>query len=158
MRDLFRLNARRHYGMWIVAVGLLLGTCGCDSVEPDGDLVPVTGTVTLDGEPLQGATVSFNVAQGTSGQGGTGTTDAEGKYELSHFRAGTGVHAGAYTVTIHKLVLSDGSPIPPDAESIFSLDTKEVVPAKYNTATTLTATVHRGGEPINPIDFALKGR
>lgn len=149
------MNAQRICRSWAVIVTLSLAALGCSPAETDGDLVPVTGTVTLDGEPLAGATVSYNVARGTAGQGGTGTTDAQGKYEISHFRAGKGVNPGEYTVTISKLVLSDGSPIPADAESIFNLDTKDLVPPKYNVATTLTTTVMPNAEPI---DFALESR
>lgn len=149
------MNAQRFCRSWAVITALSLGAIGCGPPESDSDLVPVTGTVTLDGEPLAGATVSYDVARGTAGQGGTGTTDAEGKYKISHFRAGEGINPGEYTVSISKLVLSDGSPIPPDAESIFNLDTKDLVPPKYNVATTLTTTVMPNSEPI---DFELKSK
>ncbi|HEY0980998.1 MULTISPECIES: hypothetical protein [unclassified Schlesneria] len=58
---------------------LILVTCivGCGS-KGGVKSVDVSGTVTLDGEPLQGADVYFS--SGT--YGGYGTTDSEGKYRL----------------------------------------------------------------------------
>lgn len=49
------------------------------------ELVPVSGRVTLDGQPLANARVSFQPArdQTDTGPGSSGVTDAEGKYVLS---------------------------------------------------------------------------
>jgi len=55
------------------AVGLVLSGCG-----PKGpELAPVEGVVTLDGQPLEGATVLFHAEGG--GRPSTGTTDANGR-------------------------------------------------------------------------------
>jgi len=112
--------------------------------------------VTLDGQPLVGANVTFMPVETTPGQGGTGTTDTAGKYEVTHFRAGKGAEPGAYRVVISKLVMQDGSPIPA-GQSAAELLTKDAVPREYSdyNATTLKATVEAGGKPI---DFALKSR
>lgn len=69
-------------------VFLFLVTCltlGCFGYRPD--LPPterVTGTVTLDGQPVANARVQFvpDKLKGTEGAMASGTTDAEGKYEL----------------------------------------------------------------------------
>ena len=66
-----------------VAVLILIHCGGCGS---EFDVAPVSGVVTLDGQPLQGATVVFapsgNRENRNPGPFSTGTTDANGKYEL----------------------------------------------------------------------------
>lgn len=50
------------------------------------DVAPVSGKITLDGQPLEGATVSFTPiatpGQAEAGPASYAQTDAEGKYEL----------------------------------------------------------------------------
>jgi hypothetical protein len=57
---------------------------GCSSSGPT--VVPVSGKVTLDGQPLVNASISFQPitrqAEGAHGIGSYGKTDAEGKYTL----------------------------------------------------------------------------
>lgn len=144
------MKARRTYGVWIIVSALLATGCGGKS-EADPDVVPATGTVTLDGKPLEGASVTFT----GPGQGGTGVTDAAGKYEITHFRAGKGVRPGDYSVSITKVVMADGTPIPAGTESAAELITKDMVPQQYNANTMLKAKVEAGGKPI---DFTLKSR
>jgi hypothetical protein len=69
--------------VWGVAAILVLCLSGCGS--SDGiTLVPVSGTITLDGQPLAGATVSFQPAgtRETPGPSSGGATDANGRYTL----------------------------------------------------------------------------
>jgi hypothetical protein len=53
---------------------------GCGSSDLP-NTVPVTGTVTMDGTPVDGATVNFLSEQGSIVSGGT--TDASGKFSLT---------------------------------------------------------------------------
>ena len=62
---------------------------GCWGYRPD--LPPterVTGTVTLDGEPIAGARVQFvpDKSKGTEGAMASGVTDEQGQYELETAR------------------------------------------------------------------------
>ena len=141
---------------FFVALLMAIGS-GCSKSETSKTVLPAGGTVTMDGQPLAGANLTFIPADGTAGQGGTGSTDAAGKYEMTHFRSGKGVEPGAYRVVISKLVMQDGSPIPPGTHSAAELATKDAVPSRYSdyNNTTLTATVDAAGKPI---DFALKSR
>ena len=52
---------RRVFGMLSISVVLMLVVVGCNGGGDAGlpDLVPVSGTVTLDGEPCSGVGVSF---------------------------------------------------------------------------------------------------
>jgi hypothetical protein len=77
------------------------------------DLLPVTGTVTLDGKPVGDAAVTFSPTAG--GPVASGTTDAAGHFQLTTTNR-AGVMPGEYTVTITKQTMhnitSDGMPGP----------------------------------------------
>jgi hypothetical protein len=61
--------------------------------------VAVTGTVTLAGQPVEGADVVFMSQQG---QLASGQTDAQGGFRLMTFQPGDGAVPGDYTVGISK--------------------------------------------------------
>jgi hypothetical protein len=79
-----------------LAAGGLLFLAGCGG----GTFPSVTGTVTLDGQPLSGAVVVFNPDGG--GQVATGVTNSSGKFTMGTLRQGDGVRPGKYRVTITK--------------------------------------------------------
>lgn len=91
-------------GVGLLGVGLL-GGCG-GSAGPE--LAPAQGTVTLNGQPLAGARVTF-VSQQEGGSVGVGTTDAEGHYEISFTAKRMGAMVGPTLVRISKMV-RDPSP------------------------------------------------
>lgn len=95
---------------------LALPGCG-ESVAPPPkeDLVPVSGTIKIGGQPAEGVSVSFVPAGSTTGQGATGVTNKEGHYELIHGASQKpGAPVGEYTVNLSKWVMPDGSPLPAD--------------------------------------------
>ena len=69
----------------------------------------VTGVVTLDGEPVEAANVTF-VPRDTKGglSAAAGTTDASGKYELTSFVANDGAMEGDFDIKVAKYVSKDG--------------------------------------------------
>ena len=73
-------------------------TLGCGS-----DMVQVTGMVSLDGEPLEGATVTFFRADG-KGRPAAGITDPQGSFNMTSYQANDGLPPGDYKVTITKVV------------------------------------------------------
>jgi len=103
------------------------------------DVAPVTGTVTLDGQPLEGVRVSF-IPDGS--RGSTGKTDAQGKYELRFVGPQMGAKVGSHTVLITTSESSDDT----------GETSEERVPAKYNAESELTAEVKPEAQSI---DFAL---
>jgi len=117
---------------------LLLSTSGCGG-GGGPELGDVSGTVTLDGQPLANASVTFSPAQG---RGSDATTDAQGRYRLRFTAQEYGVVLGDHTVRITTAGVSD----PETGESI---EPTVTVPAKYNTETELTAKVEGGKETIN---------
>lgn len=139
-----------------LSVGVLVVACaGCGGGPSLPDTVPVSGKVTLNGQPLADASVTFVPTGTTRGDGGFGTTAADGRYELRYLRGGAGVPAGTYRVVISKRAMPDGSPAVegPDVAPIDS-PAREVLPPKYSHEeyTTLSATVPAGG---GTIDFQL---
>ena len=84
----------------IVAVALL---AGCGGGGPSVNYVE--GTVTLDGAPLAGATITFSPVAGGTGKPAVGTTDANGVFKVTDMSGGThegGVVAGEYEVGVVK--------------------------------------------------------
>jgi hypothetical protein len=84
-------------------IALLIAGAGCDGRRSP---VPVSGIVTVDGQPVEGATVTFHpVGDDREGRPATGQTDKTGTFRLT---TGTedGARPGAYKVVVIKNVLA----------------------------------------------------
>ncbi len=82
-----------------VAAGLCaLALLGCGEKPKTVATDFVEGIVTLDGQPVPDATVTFSPVQQGAGASATGRTDANGKYTLTAVGAGRGAEAGAGTL------------------------------------------------------------
>jgi hypothetical protein len=130
---------------------LLALAVGCGGGDPN--LLPVGGTITLNGTALSGATVTFIPKDGTPGFGGVGKTDAAGKYTLLGARDNArGVLPGEYRVVISKRLMPDGSEVPAnDRTPMMNSPAKESLPDAYSsmTATRQTAKVAAGAGPFD---------
>jgi hypothetical protein len=73
---------------------------------------PVTGTVTLNGTPVEGVTVTF-VPDG-AGQSAVGITDPSGKYALTTRAKDDGAVVGRYKVTMAKYEKGAAATTSPD--------------------------------------------
>ena len=103
----------------------------------------VSGTVVLNGQPLAGATVEFQPAQGPSSRC---NTDAQGHYQVTR----TGDNQGAL-VGKHVVRISSGTPVDAETERI---NRGKLVPSIYNVESELTVEVRAGK---NTFDFNLEG-
>jgi hypothetical protein len=83
--------------MGLFLVPALLACAGCGK---DAKTVKVQGVVTLDGKPLEGATVTFIPLEGGSGRMASGRTDSDGTFQLTTFRTYDGALPGEYKVTV----------------------------------------------------------
>ena len=83
-----------------LVLGLVMTiSLGCDGGASDlPDLGTVTGTVTVDGKPAADLTVGFAPEGG--GRPSTGTTDAQGKYELMYNATNMGAKVGKHSVSL----------------------------------------------------------
>ncbi len=81
----------------LIAIAITMGGCGPSTPKT----YPVTGTVTLDGKALPGASVTFHSDAGNNKTAATNTDD-QGKYTMSTFKQGDGAVPGSYKITISK--------------------------------------------------------
>ena len=93
-----RIAVKNLSSLLLVIGSLTVMGCGGDGLPKR---VPVSGTVTHQGKPVIGATVSFH------GQGAprvaSGVTDDSGKFTLTTYNPNDGAIPGSHTVTVVKL-------------------------------------------------------
>jgi hypothetical protein len=137
-----------------VVVYIFVIVIGCSpSVKRNLPVEYVEGIVTMDGVPLDNASIQFIPKTETQGEAAGGYTDSKGKYTLSSMNGdpGKGALPGDYIVLITKTI---SVPIPgtkygegdaPPEES------KELVPAVYNDRSKplLEVTVIKGKNTFN---------
>lgn len=136
-------------------VSALVLTSGCSKSGPE--LFSVSGTVTLQGQPLPNVIVTFIPDDG--GKSASGTGDSAGNYKLSTFAPNDGALAGSYKVAI---MPKDPPPMAGEAVSSPGASTEKPkkytppFPARYGLPkdSGLTANVSPNGE--NKFNFDLK--
>jgi hypothetical protein len=142
---------RARFGLGLALVLAL----GCGS---GGNYAKVSGTVTLDGQPLPGATVSFQpIARSGSieaGPGSVGKTNEKGEYTLTGDKGQAGALVGKHRVNITCLQqqAGDGDARPPRG----GWPLADKVPARYNTNSEETFDVPAGG--TDKADFRLTSK
>lgn len=122
---------------------LLTGCGGQASDQPD--LGTVSGTVTLDGEPLAGAMLVFSPEKGRSSMA---ITNDEGQYDLIYIGDTRGAKLGPHKISITTAQADNSEEAGGEEATPF----KENIPAKYNAESSLTEEIQAGD---NQIDFAL---
>ena len=134
-----RLLTRFSCGPLLLLIGFT-AVAGCGPSKPVA--YPVTGTVTYQDQPVEGAQVMFTQ---TGARAAEGTTDAAGKFTLTTFASGDGALPGTHKITVVKMVSQD----PSDPYS----PAKNVLPARYATPTEspLEHTVTAGGANEVPL-------
>lgn len=154
---MFREFTRSLFGAFMLAMAL--GTLGCgtatDSDRPT--TYPVSGTVTMNGQPVADANVNFQLADGT--RGALGVTDAQGRYELTTFTAGDGALPGEYSVVITKYEKAppgtEASEDDPDYDPFApAFEPKNLLPERYANPQTSNLSATIAEEPTT-VDFQL---
>ena len=137
------MSPRQSLSQTLVLLSLLVLTVGCGG----GDRPPigeVSGTVTLNGEPVEGVQVMFEpVAKGRSS---SAMTDAQGHYVLDYIGDTQGAIVGEHVV---RLVTARGA-TRDDSGRVTDPGVKEKFPPEYNSESTQKVTVESGD---NVIDF-----
>jgi hypothetical protein len=140
----------------LLAIGML-AAIGCGSRGSHlPKTVPASGTVTLDGKPVDGAQVIF-VPAGEGATGAFGTTNASGHFSLRSYEEKDGAIPGSYKVQVSKTIqrldgpkgsLDGGDPV----------RFEYGVPAKYTGAQTsgLTATIPDAGTKDIKLELTSK--
>ncbi len=88
----------------LIVAGALLFLAGCGSgtdewVEAREKVYPASGVVTLNGQPVEGATVIFHSA--TKNISAQGMTDEDGRYYVTTYEDNDGV-ASKHVVTVRR--------------------------------------------------------
>lgn len=123
---------------------LLLWLLGCGA----GAGASVSGHVTLDGAPLDDASITFVPAAGGQRQAAWATV-SRGQYTIS---AQDGLGTGTFRVEIRAL-RATGEKANPNEPTM--IPAKEAVPSKYNSLSELTVEIKPGQNTAN---FDLKSR
>jgi hypothetical protein len=148
----------RTYGMLASVSATLLAVVGCS----DGPtLVPVAGVVTLDGKPLEGATLSFVPLPGNPvSTAGTDATGPSGNFKMT-YNGRAGLAPGKYSVAVSKT--EDATPAGKQISPIFAKAsfekqlmglTKETIPPQKLAREVV---VPEGGATDFDLDFKSKG-
>ena len=139
----FIISGKQLAALATLAGGLMLITVvsGCGG----SGRVPVSGKVTLDGQPLEHGLINFRPDQGHTGPG-SGSVVNDGRFEIP---AAKGLQPGSYKVSI-TVLKKTGRMIRdfPDGP-----ERPERVPVKINEADRLEAVV--GGGEENQLEFHL---
>ena len=87
--------------------GIILSMASCSERNPRAEgLVPVSGTITLDGAPLGQAMISLHRLDDRPIQGGSAVSDANGSFAINMFAKGDGTFPGDYQVTVIKELMT----------------------------------------------------
>jgi hypothetical protein len=120
---------------------VLLMECGCREAPT---VFEVSGSVTLDGQPLPDGEVLFTAADGKSSASGR---IQNGRYQLT-------AAAGHHKVVINSSVKErNPNPQPPDAPRGDDWYYRNIIPKRYNEESTLTADLQPNNENVS--DFQL---
>jgi hypothetical protein len=102
---------------------LLFAGCSSDSNPPT---FPVSGTVTLDGKAVDGASITFISAENPN-YSATALSDASGNYKLGTFAAGDGAVEGTFKIRVTKF--ASGPEVSPyDTPASQVIDTENLSP------------------------------
>lgn len=139
------------YMFFLFLVSLGLGLSGCSRATLDTEFV--TGVVTLDGDPIEGARVVF--ASKAGGTPAYGVTDKSGRYRITALQGGgtgKGTTQGEYLIAITKIQANKIS-----EEPMIRYENVQLLPLVYSDAeqSQLTATVVKGKNEFN---FDLKSK
>ncbi len=135
----------------VAAIGFVLSLApGCG--PGSGGRLAVKGTVTLDGEPVDGGVIVFLPEGGDDAGRRAGGAITAGKYAIPSQK---GLLPGKYRVEVRWDRKSGKQvPVPGDAPNLMD-ETRQVVPARYNDRSGLTADVQPGPDTL---DFALTSK
>lgn len=129
-RNIRNVN-RRWTNFLLILPFVILPGCG-SSARISEKLVEASGSVLLDGKPVEGIRLSFQPLSGTKAVGGCwAVTDEDGSFKVTHFSNKSGLPPGKYQVLFSRRVKKDGSVMGPD-ESPTMVQSQESISKMYN--------------------------
>ena len=140
-----RICVERYYFVVACVVAAFTGS-GCSNNPANyPEVASVVGTVTLDGNPLEGASITFAPQ---SGRSSSGVTDSSGRYSLNYTGSIRGAMLGSHRVMIKKMV-QDKAATPSKAEQLMDKATNLMLQDAGLPLT--TAANDKESEPLKPI-------
>jgi len=139
--NLFRSPRWYPLGLFLLVAGLIVG-CGKSEEKRYG----VSGTVKYKGEPIKYGTINFRADNGAT----AGAEIKDGKYDMP---AVGGLPEGNYRVAVtypDPKIPAPRADLPPGESG----PVREMLPAKYNAQTELTAQIK--AQSTNDVSFDLK--
>ena len=112
---------RRGLGQLALGFGLICFVAGCGGAPPLEILVPVAGSLMVNGKPLDGVTVTFIPEIAKNNRGGSGTTGVDGSFTVTDLTQNLpGLAVGKYSVAYSRMRLPNGSapPEPKEGEPV----------------------------------------
>lgn len=165
MHQLSIIAGRLSVRLCVHLAALLVASSFTGCGGPKGPKVEyVEGVVTLDGKPLEGASVGYSPVSPGQGLPAGGMTDASGRYRLTAARGGKpsgGTAVGDYGVMITKQeIIPPDEPVPPPPPGGPPPDTvriRSVIPEAYGEMATsgLRVTVKPGRNTSPEFSFQL---
>jgi len=135
---------------------------GCSGGGGSKDLAQVSGKVTMDSAPLDGAKVTFHSTVEVGGAKGTYSTytDSNGKYSITNVGKDPGIPAGSYKVTVAKADPGKKGAMAPqegiDAGQIEAAGGKNILGQDYESFATTKLTANLVVGKNENVDFDLK--
>ena len=132
---------------------VVLQMAGCNWGSTS-DTIPVSGVVTLDGQPVEGATVSFHAIE-EGKPSAYGRTKADGSFLLQTHAVNDGAVPGEFAVTIQKVHITPDEFEREDPRWKPPPPPEYLVPQKYSDRhkSGLTASVVKGENNEFPYDL-----
>ena len=141
----------------VLIVAFLLGyIAGCGKPPADAPSVPihpVSGIVTLDAKPIEGARLALISLQGQQPGDITpnGISDAEGKFQISTYAVADGAPEGAYAITVSWPETRNAGSSEPEYG-------KERLPKRYQIAEQSGFVVTVSEDLQDPLNLELKSK
>ena len=135
---------------------------GCSKAQGLKGLVKVKGTITLDGSPLEGASIVFvPTTMSDEVRSASGTSDASGNFEMTTLNKGDGAMPGDYRITVVKREAAGNAPTAEEMQEAalrgvsLNIQYESVIPARYGVSSSsgLSTTVVAGQK--DPVKIEL---
>lgn len=132
------------------AIVLVMG-CGKPPADaPVTTLLPVTGTINVNGKPASGAHVTFHPVDGVSAVTPSGVVDETGQFRLTTYAPADGAPAGSYRITVSWAELIRGGSDPEYG--------REKLPVKFQNPDLSGLVCEVKPDSTEPLSFSLKTR
>jgi hypothetical protein len=131
----------------LMALGVALMAVGCGPPSYQLETAPVSGKVTLDGNPLPSGYVVIPTAKGRMA---SGKLQSDGTFVLTTYDEGDGAQVGTHPVIVNELPPDEFSPIPKEQ--------RIPIPARYGSAGTSGITIEVKPDEDNYLEITLTSK